>query len=215
MSGSYSFEADMVHPEVVTLCVRIVNVPCANSLDSIQNRRVLDRRCTQIGPVLPPAARDDVVHRCGGVALVVEVPVFHGVSVCLLCGIVRSWTAPGEGEQGSAPCGACKGGTPNGPPRCQAAVRERHSFVEGLCQGFGGDSGAAASFSMKSTTARISSSVHSLQRPRGGMWGGIPCRVRVTMGSMPVRSRACQSSGWPGRGAPSTASSWHWAQTLA
>lgn len=77
-SGSGSAEADMVHPEVVPLGIGVVDVSRADALDPIQEARIVDRSTAQVGPILPPPARDDVVDRCSGVVPVVQVAVFHG-----------------------------------------------------------------------------------------------------------------------------------------
>ena len=68
----------MVHPELVPLGIGVVDVSRADALDPIQEARIVDRSAAQVGPILPPPARDDVVDRCGGVVLVVQVAVFHG-----------------------------------------------------------------------------------------------------------------------------------------
>ncbi len=68
----------MVHPEVVPLGIGVVGVSRADALNPIQEGRIVNRSAAQIGPVLPPPTRDDVVDRSGGVVLVVQVAMFHG-----------------------------------------------------------------------------------------------------------------------------------------
>ena len=69
---------------MVPLGIGVVDVPRADAFDPIQEARIVDRSAAQIGTILPPPARDDIVDRSSGVVLVVQVAVFHWQSLGVL-----------------------------------------------------------------------------------------------------------------------------------
>jgi len=68
----------IVHPEVVTLGVGIGSVKAADSLHLVQQGTISQNGQAQLSPIPPSTARNDIVDRCEGEALKVEVAMKHG-----------------------------------------------------------------------------------------------------------------------------------------
>lgn len=64
-------------PEMMALFVRVVNVGVTNALNIVQQLGVVDQCLTQVHPILPLPARDDIVDRCRGVTMMIEMTMFH------------------------------------------------------------------------------------------------------------------------------------------
>ena len=60
-SGSGAVGFDMVQPEVMALRAGVGGVVAADACDPVEQRLVPEGGATEVGPVLPPAAGDDVV----------------------------------------------------------------------------------------------------------------------------------------------------------
>ena len=67
----------MIHPEVMALRVGVDDLRCADLFDLVEQCRIVEGRLPEIRPVVPSAARDDVVDGCGGVPLMVQMSVQH------------------------------------------------------------------------------------------------------------------------------------------
>jgi len=67
----------MIHPEVMTLRVRVEELRCADAFDPVEQRRIVESRLSELRPVVPSAPRDDVVDGRGRISLVVQMSVQH------------------------------------------------------------------------------------------------------------------------------------------
>lgn len=67
-----------MHPEVVTLGVGVGSVRAANPLHLVQQGTISQYGQAQLSPIPPSTARNDIVDRSEGEALMVEVAMKHG-----------------------------------------------------------------------------------------------------------------------------------------
>lgn len=68
----------IVLPEVIALGERVSQVGAAHAVYFVQQARVSQNRLSQLGPVIPTAARNDVVDGGERVRWMVKVSVQHG-----------------------------------------------------------------------------------------------------------------------------------------
>ena len=68
---------DIVHPEMITLGIRIADVLPTDPLDLVQKGSVRQRRPTKFGPIPPSSAQDDIIDRGKGEVRMSQMSMFQ------------------------------------------------------------------------------------------------------------------------------------------